>query len=86
MSGFRLKVTRLCCSADRVRVRGAGGAGAGGHRDGEAGRIPHLGRLLAATHPGNWLNISFEFLLAGRAATRQPLGHNKPFLCFSNNF
>ena len=33
-------------SPDRVRVRGAGGAGAGGHRDGEAGRVPHLRGLL----------------------------------------
>ena len=33
-------------SPDRVRVRGARGAGAGGHRDGEAGRVPHLRGLL----------------------------------------
>ena len=35
-------------SPDRVCVRGAGGAGAGGHGDGEAGRVPHLRRLLTA--------------------------------------
>ena len=35
-------------SPDRVRLRGACGAGAGGHRDGEARRVPHLRRLLAA--------------------------------------
>ena len=29
-----------------MRVRGARGAGAGGHRDGEAGRVPHLRGLL----------------------------------------
>merc|ERR1712156_1028603 len=33
---------------NRVRVRGASGAGAGGHGDGEAGRVPHLRRLLTA--------------------------------------
>merc|ERR1712117_493601 len=38
-------------SADRVCVRGASGAGAGGHGDGEAGRVPHLRRLLTAR---NW--------------------------------
>merc|ERR1712037_531172 len=37
-----------CASPDRVRLRGARGAGAGGHRDGEARRVPHLRRLLAA--------------------------------------
>merc|ERR1712010_208053 len=36
-----------CSSPDCVRVRGAGGAGAGRHRDGEAGRVPHLRWLLA---------------------------------------
>merc|ERR1712047_92814 len=35
-------------SPDRVCVRGASGAGAGGHGDGEAGRVPHLRRLLTA--------------------------------------
>ena len=40
---------KMCSfSPDRVRVRGASGAGAGGHGDGEAGRVPHLRRLLTA--------------------------------------
>ena len=33
-------------SPDRLRVRGAGCSRAGGHRDGEAGRVPHLRGLL----------------------------------------
>merc|ERR1712203_89329 len=36
-----------CSSPDCVRLRGAGGAGAGRHRDREAGRVPHLRWLLA---------------------------------------
>ena len=40
---------KMCSfSPDRVCVRGASGAGAGGHGDGEAGRVPHLRRLLTA--------------------------------------
>merc|ERR1711976_559454 len=33
---------------DRLRVRGARGPRAGGHRNGEAGRVPHLRGLLGA--------------------------------------
>ena len=35
-------------SPDRLRVRGARGPRAGGHRDGEAGRVSHLRGLLGA--------------------------------------
>merc|ERR1711990_845649 len=37
-----------CASPDCLRLRGARGARAGGHCDREAGRVPHLRRLLAA--------------------------------------
>ena len=41
-------LTFLIFSPDRLRVRGARGPRAGRHRDGEAGRVPHLRGLLGA--------------------------------------
>merc|ERR1712110_579771 len=47
-----------CASPDCLRLRGARGARAGGHRDGEAGRVPHLRRLLADQLPCQLLATS----------------------------
>ena len=44
----RLLLALPLFSPDCLRLRGARGAGAGGHRDGEAGRVPHLRGLLGA--------------------------------------
>ena len=52
-------------SSDRVRVRGAGAAGAGRLRHGEAGGVPHLRRLLAALHL-----LALLFLTAQSSSSR----------------
>merc|ERR1712080_6850 len=42
-------------SPDCVCVRGARGPRAGGHSDGETGRVSHLGGILTPATPGLWL-------------------------------
>ena len=68
-------------------VRGAGGAGAGGHGDGEAGRVPHLCGLLSPPPPRPappQLNIA-KVLPSSTHCPLQPAGDiSQSFFMFFN--